>query len=151
MAAERVAIDGGVPVRTRPVAATHDFGAEDIAALIAVISGSIGKDRKFVNSRQLCQQERRQVCDHRDVRHSGDAHLRGRNQSRSGRRDHRHAVDVRRHADCPNGEALMMRGCRLAIQPSFTDEDIQDVVRAIRKVARACRERSRPAVTPAAR
>jgi hypothetical protein len=45
----------------------------------------------------------------------------------------------------------MMRGCALAMQPSFTDEDIQDVVRAIRKVAPACRERSRPAVTAAAR
>jgi dTDP-4-amino-4,6-dideoxygalactose transaminase len=55
------------------------------------------------------------------------------------------------HADCPNGEALMMRGCGLAMQPSFTDEDIQDVVRAIRKVTLACRERSRPALTAVAR
>lgn len=48
MAAERLAIDGGTPVRTRPFGATHDFGAEGIAALTAVInSGSVGKGPKI--------------------------------------------------------------------------------------------------------
>ena len=42
--AERLAIDGGAPVRTRPFGPGHDFGDDDIAALAEVIrSGNVGK------------------------------------------------------------------------------------------------------------
>ena len=41
---ERLAINGGTPVRTQPFGQSHDFGDEDIAALTEVIrSGNIGK------------------------------------------------------------------------------------------------------------
>lgn len=41
---ERLAIDGGAPVRTRPFGPGHDFGDDDIAALTEVIrSGNVGK------------------------------------------------------------------------------------------------------------
>ena len=41
---ERLAINGGTPVRTQPFGPSHDFGDEDIAALAKVIrSGNIGK------------------------------------------------------------------------------------------------------------
>ena len=39
-----------------------------------------------------------------------------------------------RLAECPYGEALMRRGVNLSMLPSFTDGDIADIVRAIRKV-----------------
>src|SRR5437660_10847309 len=48
MPIERLAIDGGPPVRTRPFGSTHDFGEEDIAALAEVInSGNVGKGPKI--------------------------------------------------------------------------------------------------------
>jgi len=40
-----------------------------------------------------------------------------------------------RHADCPNGEALMSRGFNIAMLPSLDEEDIRDISHAIRKVA----------------
>ena len=41
---ERLAINGGTPVRTQPFGPSHDFGDEDIAALAEVIrSGNPGK------------------------------------------------------------------------------------------------------------
>lgn len=40
-----------------------------------------------------------------------------------------------RHVDCPNGEALMVRGFNIAMLPSFDEEDIRDITHAIRKVA----------------
>lgn len=43
-------------------------------------------------------------------------------------------VDYRQVA-CPNGEALMKRGINISMRPSFTEEDITDIVTAIRKVA----------------
>jgi perosamine synthetase len=43
---------------------------------------------------------------------------------------------------CPNGEALMQRGVLLGMLPSFTDEDVRDIVAAIRKVLVASRERA---------
>src|SRR5215470_10234856 len=47
MAIERLAIEGGTPVRTRPFGPTHDFGDEDVAALAEVIrSGKVGKGPK---------------------------------------------------------------------------------------------------------
>jgi dTDP-4-amino-4,6-dideoxygalactose transaminase len=46
MLAERLAIDGGTPIRTAPFGPSHDFGQEDIQALADVInSGSIGRRR----------------------------------------------------------------------------------------------------------
>jgi len=44
------------------------------------------------------------------------------------------ALDYR-HVDCPNGEALMQRGFNIPMQPSFTEDDIADIAKAIRKVA----------------
>lgn len=49
-------------------------------------------------------------------------------------------VDYRRVV-CPNGEATFGRNCNLGMLPSFSEEDVADIVRAIRKVALACRER----------
>jgi len=40
-----------------------------------------------------------------------------------------------RHANCPNGEALMARGFNIAMLPSLDEEDIRDISHAIRKVA----------------
>ena len=37
---------------------------------------------------------------------------------------------------CPYGEALMERGVNIAMQPSMTGADVEDIVTAIRKVAR---------------
>ena len=36
---------------------------------------------------------------------------------------------------CPNGETIMGRGINLLMRPSFNDRDIDDVIRALRKVA----------------
>ena len=44
---ERLAIDGGAPVRSEPFGAGHDFGDDDIAALTEVVrSGHVGKGPK---------------------------------------------------------------------------------------------------------
>jgi perosamine synthetase len=43
---------------------------------------------------------------------------------------------------CPNGEALMQRTICMGMLPSYTDEDIQDIVAAIRKVLIVNRERA---------
>jgi dTDP-4-amino-4,6-dideoxygalactose transaminase len=52
--------------------------------------------------------------------------------------DYRHAAGT-----CPNGEAMMLRNCNMSMRPSFTDEDIYDVIAAVTKVAVACRDRQR--------
>lgn len=46
-----------------------------------------------------------------------------------------------RQVECPNGEALMKRGVLLSMRPSFTDQDIEDIISAFRKVAMAYRQR----------
>jgi perosamine synthetase len=43
---------------------------------------------------------------------------------------------------CPNGEALMQRSLTLSMLPSFTENDLTDIVTAFRKVTLACRERA---------
>jgi dTDP-4-amino-4,6-dideoxygalactose transaminase len=52
-----------------------------------------------------------------------------------------------RLVECPNGEALMIRGVNIQMRPTFTAEDIEDIATAIRKVVVACRERSARPVT----
>ncbi len=46
-----------------------------------------------------------------------------------------------RLVECPNGEALMQRGFNIQMHPSMDDEDIADIVHAIRKVATHYRQR----------
>jgi dTDP-4-amino-4,6-dideoxygalactose transaminase len=41
--------------------------------------------------------------------------------------------------DCPYGEALFSRNCNLAMRPSFSDVDVDDIVTAIIKVVEHCR------------
>ena len=61
---ERLAINGGTPVRTQPFGPSHDFGDEDIAALTEVIrSGNIGKGP------QVAQFER-EFADRHGVKHA---------------------------------------------------------------------------------
>ncbi|MGH2558683.1 MAG: DegT/DnrJ/EryC1/StrS family aminotransferase [Thermomicrobiales bacterium] len=48
-----------------------------------------------------------------------------------------------RHDFCPYGEALFTRNCNLAMRPSFSEEDVDDIVTAILKVAEHCRNRGR--------
>ncbi|HEU5327258.1 MAG TPA: hypothetical protein VFU78_04140, partial [Thermomicrobiales bacterium] len=43
---------------------------------------------------------------------------------------------------CPAGEALMQRSVVLSMLPSFTADDLADIVTALRKVTLACRERA---------
>ncbi|MGN6756755.1 MAG: DegT/DnrJ/EryC1/StrS family aminotransferase [Thermomicrobiales bacterium] len=43
---------------------------------------------------------------------------------------------------CPAGEALMQRSMVLSMLPSFTADDLADIVTALRKVTLACRERA---------
>ena len=44
---ERLAMDGGTPIRNKPFGPTHDFGDEDIAALTQVVrTGNIGKGKQ---------------------------------------------------------------------------------------------------------
>ena len=44
-----------------------------------------------------------------------------------------HPIDYRL-VECPNGEALMRRSVNIPMRPSFTEEDIADMVAAVRKV-----------------
>ena len=94
---ERLAINGGTPVRTQPFGQSHDFGDEDIAALTEVIrSGNIGKGP------QVAQFEREFAARH-GVKHaisvtSGTAAMHvcigaRWDQSRPRRRDYRFALD----------------------------------------------------------
>jgi dTDP-4-amino-4,6-dideoxygalactose transaminase len=53
-----------------------------------------------------------------------------------------------RLVECPNGEALMRRGITLGMLPTFSDDDVEDIATAMRKVVMACRERS-PHYAPA--
>ena len=62
---DRLAIDGGCPVRTRPFGASHDFGSEDIAALAEVIrSGDLSKGPR------VAQFEREFAARHAAARHA---------------------------------------------------------------------------------
>ena len=45
-------------------------------------------------------------------------------------------------AFCPNGEALMQRTICMGMLPSYTDEDIRDIVGAMRKVLITYRDRA---------
>ena len=40
-----------------------------------------------------------------------------------------------RLVECPYGEELMGRGVGIAMKASFTEEDVGDIIQAIRKVA----------------
>jgi perosamine synthetase len=44
-----------------------------------------------------------------------------------------------RHDFCPYGEALFSRNCNLAMRPSFSEEDVDDIATAILKVVEHCR------------
>ena len=57
--------------------------------------------------------------------------------------DYRHAAPT-----CPNGEAMMLRNCNISMRPSFTEEDLHDVIAAVTKVVVACRGRQREKTTP---
>lgn len=46
-----------------------------------------------------------------------------------------------RHVYCPHGEALFSRNCNLAMRPSFSEGDVDDIVTAILKVVQHCRSR----------
>jgi dTDP-4-amino-4,6-dideoxygalactose transaminase len=48
-----------------------------------------------------------------------------------------------RHDFCPYGEALFSRNCSLSMLPSFTEEDVDDIIAAIVKVTTHCRNQSR--------
>ena len=49
---DRLAFDGGKPVRTRPFGPTHEFGDADVAAVAEVIrSGDVAKGPKIASSR----------------------------------------------------------------------------------------------------
>lgn len=49
-------------------------------------------------------------------------------------------LDVRQ-VECPYGEALMCRGVLLTIRQSFSEEDVADIIKALRKVATHYRKR----------
>jgi len=48
------------------------------------------------------------------------------------------AIDYR-HIECPYGEALFSRNCIMQMRPSFTEDDINDIVTAVEKVVEHCR------------
>ncbi len=61
---ERLAIDGGTPVRTRPFGPHHDFGEQDIAALAEVVrSGNLSKGPRVAQFEQA-------FADRHGVRHA---------------------------------------------------------------------------------
>ena len=103
---ERLAINGGTPVRTQPFGPSHDFGDEDIA----------GKEGPLYRNPFLSEPD----C----YGHSRFPFDYGREKP----------IDYRL-TECPYGEALMRRGVNLSMLPSFADADVADIVRAIRKVA----------------
>ncbi len=73
---ERLAIDGGAPVRRVPFGAEHDFGDDDIAALTEVVrSGQVGNGPKVDQfEREFAAgpaREDRLVDGHQGVEHWG--------------------------------------------------------------------------------
>ena len=74
---ERLAIDGGAPVRRVPFGAGHDFGDDDIAALTEVVrSGQVGKGPKVDQFERAFAAapagENRLVNGHGGVEHGGE-------------------------------------------------------------------------------
>ena len=43
MTSQRLAVDGGTPVRTRPFGATHEFGEEDVAAVTHDLKSKVNR------------------------------------------------------------------------------------------------------------
>ena len=93
---ERLAINGGTPVRTQPFGPSHDFGDEDIAALTEVIrSGNPGKGPRVAQfEREFAARTWRQTRHLSHLRDGGDARLHWGDQSRPRRRDYRFALDL---------------------------------------------------------
>jgi len=160
-----LAIDGGIPVRTEPFGPMHDFGDEDIEALAEVVrSRVLGKGPKVHEFEEVWAS--RHGVEYAVAVTSGTAAMHTcvgainpdpgdeiivtpwtSGGSIIGALLHNCLpvfadVDYRQ-TRLPYGEELMARGVTLSMRPSFGEEDIGDIIHAMRKVADAFKSRGR--------